>query len=320
MNGPGLHPVGVTGFLGALVPGAKFFQSMTPIYFYLAFLVYIVYRKRNKALSAETPSLLSIALYGAILYVAGFRRLDGHHFEMALQPEKILFFFILEEAYLLIVKIRFREIERVRELSSKGWQYFLEVKKVYMINFLIIALIGSSLGYAFTRFNKRFVLARWLGNKLGYRHDHDLSFLHDVEKRAVKIKRAKGMVVPVWQAEEMEGIVGFLEKNTSPDEAVFTYPELGNFNFWADRPFVGRFPIATFSWMDDSWHKELVADFMEAAPRYVIMTNLGHRTFPEEWYFRNKENIKKFDEITQLILEHYSMVRPYESISLYERK
>ena len=320
MNGPGLHPVGVVGFLQAMVPGAKFFQSMTPCYFYIILFVYFVYRKRNNTFNGQTSSLACIAIYGVVLYLTGFRRLDGHHFEMALQPEKILFFFILEEVYLFVTKMRSQEIGRVKEVTCRGWRYLAERKKIYLINFLIFAFIGSSLGYAFTRYNRRFVMAKLLGNKFGYRHDKDLSLLHDIKKRAVNIKKAKGMIVPVWQAEEIEGIVGFLEENTKPEETVFTYPELGNFNFWANRPFVGRFPIATFSWMEDAWHKELVSDFKKAAPRYVIMTNLGHRTFPAEWYFRNKTNIKKFNEITELILNNYSVVRSYESVSLYERK
>jgi len=248
---------------------------------------------------------MSIALYGIILYVVGFRRLDGHHFEMALQPEKILLFFILEEVYILITKVRSQKPAMVKTAA---------------INFLIIALIGSSLGYSMTRYNRRFVVAKWLGNKITNTEEKDLSFLHDVKKRAVNIKRAQGMVVPVWQAEEMEGIVGFLENNTKPDDIVFTYPELGNFNFWADRPFVGRFPIATFSWMEGAWFEQLVADFKKEDPKYVIMTNIGHRTFPDEWYFRNKTNIVKHKTITELILNNYSVVKSYESVSLYERK
>ena len=207
--------------------------------------------------------------------------------------------------------------------TRKTFKYFkflfLERKKIYCIHFLIFAFIASSLGYAFTRYSRRFVMVKYSGNKLGYRHDRDLSLLHDVKKRAVNIERARGMVVPIWQADEMEGVVGFLKENTKPDEVVFTYPEVGNFNFWADRPFVGRFPIATFSWMENAWHQELVADFKEIKPRYVIMTNLGHRTFPEEWYFRNKTNIKKFNEITKLILDNYTPIKAYESVSLYER-
>ncbi|MBN1870277.1 MAG: hypothetical protein JW847_06875 [Candidatus Omnitrophica bacterium] len=204
-------------------------------------------------------------------------------------------------------------------LTSAGWRGLVQRKKVHFINFLVIALIGSSLGFALTRYSRRFVIVQYIGQQLGLRHDGDLSFLSGQKKRPVHLERAKGMVVPEWQAEEMEGVVGFLKENTQLEEAIFAYPEVGNFSFWADRPFVGRFPIASFSWMDEAWHQELVADFKEAKPRYVIMTNLGHRTFPKEWYFRNKTNIKKFDEVTSLILNDYTLVKPYESVSLYKR-
>jgi len=254
-----------------------------------------------------------------MLYMAGFRRLDGHHFEMALQPQKVLYFFILEEVYLYFRSIRIHEMHRLKGSIVKGWEYVLSRKKVYAINFLIIAFIGSSLGYSFTRYSRRFVMAKLAINQISGKPNRDLSLLHDVEKRAVHIKRAKGMVVPKWQAEEMEGIVGFLEKNTNPDEVIFTYPELGNFNFWLDRPFVGRFPIATFAWMDQKWYKELIADFKKTEPRYAIMTNPGHRTFPEEWYFRNKANIEKHNEMTKLITDNYKIIQSYESVSLYER-
>jgi len=55
MNGPGLHPIGAVGFLQAMVPGAKFFQSMTPVYFYVIFFVYLVYRKRSSAFNGQVP-------------------------------------------------------------------------------------------------------------------------------------------------------------------------------------------------------------------------------------------------------------------------
>ena len=350
-NGPGLHPVGVMGFLRAMVPGDKFFQSMTPVYFYALLFGYFIYsigkykkrmllensfsmqqrryderseefscRKKKGMFDGQLSCLLSVALYGIILYITGFRRLDGHHFEMALQPEKVLYFFLLEEAYLLILSARFAEAQRLKANVSAGWQYLWTRKKIFAANFLIIALIGSSLGYAVTRYSRRFVMFKFIQGCFSGGMDKDLSLLHDVPKRPVHIARAEGMVVPTWQADEMEGIVGFLEKNTDPDEAVFTYPELGNFNFWVDRPFVGRFPIVTFSWMDERWYAELVANLTNHLPRYVIMTNPGHRTFPKEWYFRNKANIKKYNDMTQFILDRYEVVQPYESVSLYKRK
>ena len=148
----------------------------------------------------------------------------------------------------------------------------------------------------------------------------DLTFLKGQERRELHISRAKGMIVPTWQADEIEGIVEFLQKNTKPNEVVFTYPELGNFNFWANRPFVGRFPIATFSWHSPRWHQELVKDFLKAKPHYVVMTKLGHRTFPRDWYFRNPHNEEKFNEVTKLILDNYRPIKSFESVSIYERK
>ena len=50
------------------------------------------------------------------------------------------------------------------------------------------------------------------------------------------------------------------------------------------------------------------------------MTNPGRRTFPEEWYFRNKANIRKFNDLTGFILGHYDVVKRYDSVSLYKRK
>lgn len=306
VDAPGNHPADFMGFLAALIPGNPYFKVMTPVFCYIAFGAYIFYRKKNNKLSLETCGLIAIAVYGIILYIAAFRKIAGHHFEMALQPEKILLFFLLEEVYMRLVNVRGQQATRFQ--------------KVVLINFFILAFVGPSVGYAFSRYSKRFTMVRLLENKLGNRDDVDLSFLAGIQKREVNIKKAKGMVVPAWQAQEMEEIVAFLEKNTKPDEVVFTYPELGNFNFWADRPFVGRFPIATFSWMDDRWHEELLADFKNAAPRYVIMTNLGHRTFPKEWYSRNTNNIAKFNTMTGLILDNYRPIQTFESVSLYERR
>ena len=83
-------------------------------------------------------------------------------------------------------------------------------KKIYAVNFLIIAFIGSSLGFALTRYNRRFVMFKLIQGYGGGKRDKDLSLLHEVKKRPVRIERAKGMVVPAWQADEMEEIVGFL--------------------------------------------------------------------------------------------------------------
>jgi len=304
---PGVRPEGIQFLLGML-PDSRYFKFMTPAYFYIIFGGYIFLRYRKKTLNHEVSCLIVLAIYGLILYAAAFRKIEGHHFEMALQPEKILLFFILERAYFLM-----KEKRALFKLKNK-------IAPIFIINLLILGLIMSSLGYSVTRYNRRFVMYKLLGQKLGLNQKEDLSLLKGIEKKTLTLDRAKGMVVPAWQAEEIEEVVKFLEDHTQSNEAIFCYPEVGNFNFWADRPFIGRFPIATFSWIKDDWHKELVADFKKLRPHYVIMTNLGHRTFPEEWYFRNKKNIIKFNEMTNLILNNYHEIKRYTSIAIYKRK
>ena len=187
------------------------------------------------------------------------------------------------------------------------------------VGIFLFILIGSSLGYAVARYNHRFPAFKMMRNFLIGKHE-DLSLLSEEETRPLQIERGKGMVVPSWQAQEIEGVVKFLQAHTTPGEAIFSFPEVGNFSFWADRPFVGRFPIATFSWMNERWYNELLSDFKNTKPKYVIMTHVGHRTFPEVWYFRNPKNKKYFEEFTNLILANYNLKESFSSVGIYQLK
>jgi hypothetical protein len=92
---------------------------------------------------------------------------------------------------------------------------------------------------------------------------------------------------------------------TKPDEAILMYPELAIYFFLTDRPFLGRFPMATFSWFDETWHRELMRDLKEVKPRYVVIT----RKYPVGWkevYFGYETNRKKYREMMALVHAHYS--------------
>ena len=112
------------------------------------------------------------------------------------------------------------------------------------------------------------------------------------------------MVVPVRQAEELEAIVTFLEEKTKKNEVVFMYPEMGLYNFLADRPFLGRFPMATFSWFNDHWHKELVQQFKNEKPRHVILPQKLTAVW-DKVYFARQENRAKYDEVMSIIHDRY---------------
>lgn len=300
----GNHPESLREFLFALTPADKFFKLMTPFYCYVFFFIFMWVQLKRRLMDWRGPALLTVMLYGIILYAAAFRMIWGHHFEMALQPEKILLFVMLEEFYFYI--------RRVQGRTRNRWQ-------VFGIYFIIFSIVMSSWGYSITRFGRRFIVVPWVSQKLAGIQYPNLGFLKDVEKRAINIPRAKGMVVPVWQADEIEGVTRFLEKNTHENEVVLSYPEIGNFNYFARRPFLSRYPTARDSWMYDPWHDEFFHDLKTIPPRYVVMTKLGHRTFPEAWYFRYPPNKVKFQEVTQWILEHYQAVEEYESVVILKR-
>lgn len=318
---PANRPQNIGEFFTSFIPESRHFKIMTPVFCYIFLLGYLIFRIKRGKINWELYPLISLGTFGLILYIAAFRMIWGAQFEMALQPEKILLFFLLEEAYLWIRRKRGEWAEKLGAFSRKG--LIAGMKKIVYANVvgvLAVVLTLSSWWYAASRFNHRFVMAKWLQNTITGRAQGDLSLLAGQKKRSLNIERAKGMVVPVWQAEEIEAVVGFLQKHTTPNEPVFAYPELGNFNFWADRPLVGRFGVATHSWLREEWHQELLEEFQKVKPRYVIMTNLGHRTFPEKWYFRYPPNKQKFEEFTNLILSHYKKIKQFTSVSIYEIK
>ena len=296
-------PAGFMGFLTAFWIGLQKFEYASPLFCYIFFAGYLVYRFFQKKLNRTDAFMAGLAVYGFILYAMAFRKIEGHHFEMALQAEKFLYFFLAEFA---VLYFWLNNAKRWHKKAAYG---------------LAAVILISSLGYAFQRFDHRFTMFKLIKKNVFHsKKVKSLSFLDGMETSEPTVPRARGHVVPRWQAEEIDGVVAFLQSHTGPDEAVFCFPEVGNFNFWADRPFVGRFPIATFSWHYQPLHDQMVEDFKKAHPRYVVMTNLGHRTFPAKWYFRVESNVRNFNHVTQLILKNYDPVKSFESVSIYQIK
>jgi len=243
-----------------------------------------------------------------------------HHFEMALQPQKILYFFMIEEGFFFLLLLMTPSIKKMIDGVYKGKDFWRQASAMFCMGFIIFGLLASSIGYSVKRYSRHFPVYKELLNRLKGEESRDYSFLRDVEKRPLNIQRAKGMVVPVWQADDIEQVVRYIEANTVKGEPVLTYPELGNFNYWFDRPFVGRFPIATLSWAIKEWHEEYMNDIFVARPQYAIMTNLRHKTFPWMLYFQFPGNVSKFKELTGYIYDNYKPVMELSSVTIYERK
>ncbi len=304
---PGIKPDTLGEFLYAfLYPGNKFFKYMTVGWGYVFFAIFLFVQSRQKKTGWMHAFFVGLAAYGLVLYAAAFRKIEGHHFEMALQAEKFIYFFMVEAALLY---------------AWARWSTAALVWRRYLVYAAAVGIFISSFAYAMQRFDHRFTMVKAIKRDVfKAKVKGNLTFIDGQDTVALKMERASGHTVPRWQDEEVRGVTDFLKTHTQPGEKVFCFPEVGNFNFWADRPFVGRFPITTFSWFYEPWYQELLADLQKTAPRYVVMTHVGHRTFPEAWYFRNPRNKVRFEKMSRYILDNYTPVKSFEAVAIYERK
>ena len=306
--------------LAAMInPASKNFRHLTPGYCYIVLGLYFVHRIRRKMLSRTDVHLVCIAVYGLIMYNSAFRSIWAAQFEMALQPEKILFFFILEEAYFYFEDKRRVILGRVKSSFPVQRENFKEYLKLYGILLLFFSLALSSAGYSIDRYNKRFFGFKYVRDLILKGNAESIRPLSRVPRRALNIERGRGMVVPVEQAEELEAINDFIRTRTKKDDVVFMYPELGTYSFLFDRPFLGRYPMATFAWFKDQWHEQFLSEFLSNAPEYIILT----KELPPDWYavyFSLEANKAKYNDIMNIINKDYRVEKITPQSIIYQRK
>lgn len=306
--------------LAAMVnPTLENFRQMTPMYTYLVLAAYLITRARKRRLMRMDAGLVCLGVYGFTMHIVAIKNIWAAQFEMALQPEKIILFFILEEAYFWLKERKQRITSFIQSAPTVKPALFFSRLRVCGINLLFIGCIISSLAFSLERYNKRFFVFQWLRNTVSGKDCSKIMPLAKVPSRPLALKRARGMVVPVGQADELEAVVGFLDKNTAPNEAVLMYPELGTYSFLADRPFVGRFPIATFSWFSERWHGEFMSDLKQVRPRFVVMAKEQKPNWVKV-YLAVKENREKYAQAMDFIASNYNLRTTTPASYIYELK
>lgn len=303
------------GLAAALNPSSKNFRHLTPMYLYLAFGLYLFFFARPKN-NAQWLPLACLFFYGFLLYLVSFRSLWGSNFEMALQPEKILYFFLIERAYLFLT-----EKKRQSTVSLKSyWPLTKESMKVGGIIFLLVGLFMSSVCFSMMRFDRRYYSFQFVKYLILGKDVKELEPLSGEPKRVTSIGRLQGFIVPEKQAEELEGVVGYIQENTQMNEPLLAYPERGGmYSYLSGRPFVGRFPTATMSWFSDDWHEEFFMSIVELKPQYVIMPkDLQEEKF--KVYFAYEDNKVKYGQVMSLINAQYSLAASTAASYIYERK
>ena len=282
------------------------FKHMTPSYLYIFIFVYLFQRLRKRFFSREDLMVICVGVYGFIMYNTGFRGIWAAQFEMALQPEKILLFFLAEVLLLTAIEKKSKlKITLSLKEQTPVW-YQKDRWKIYGINAFMIVFLCSSLGYSIRRYDRRFFAYKFVRDKIMGQDTAHLKPLANEEARALNIERARGIIVPVQQADEIEQISAFVEKYVKKDEEILTYPEMGTYNFLVNRRYFGKFPLSTFSWFNERWHDDYLKEFKSSKPRYVIR----QKEISQNWkdvYLAIEPNRKKFRDIMDIISSEYKI-------------
>lgn len=306
----------VEAFAAMVNPVSKNFRHMTPSYLYIVVLLFLAYRIKNKKVDKTDMAIVCLAVYGIIMYNSSFRGIWAAQFEMALQPEKILFFLFLERFYLFLKDKKNILVQTKVATHVLSWRQRIGLGGIYV---LLALFFLSCIGYSVDRYNKRFYAFDFLKSEVFKTHKARLVPGASVESRPLVIERARGVIVPAEQAEELDEVVPLIQRLTGPNDIVFTYPEIGTYNFLADRPFLGRFPLATFSWFNDRWHEELKKDLITVRPKIIVLA----KDQRDDWkviYLSRLENKQKYDEMIVLINSNYESLTETRDSYIYKLK
>ncbi len=282
-------------------PSHDNFRQMTPSYLYIFILAYLVYRLKKRIFSTIDLMIVCVGAYGLVMYNASFRLIWASQFEMALQPEKILLFYLAEYVLLWIFfesKIRFKTIA------------------VYVA---MISLLGSSLGYCIARYHHRFIAFTILGRVLTHKSLASLSPYNREGSRPLKIARSSGVIVLNDQADDLEQLEKFVNDKTQKNDIIMTFPELGAYNFFFDRRFLGRFPMTTFAWFKEEWYQAWLTQFKSGKAKYVFL----QKQIPQDWkdiYLPLQSNRRKYEEIMRLIKTDYTLIDETPLTYIFELK
>ncbi len=310
------QPQNLIDALKAMIPSDPHFKHLTPAYCYLFFSGLIVFKLRKGLFSKQALPLIAVASYGLASYLFAFRKIGASNFEMALQPEKLILFYLLEETFFFLLAKKAQILSTSKETTIKRIQTNAKFK-IYGIKALILLFIGSSVGYPIQRYNHRFFSFKYLMAILTKGDTHPLIPLANEPSQTLRIERAKGMHVPQNQANNVNQLVNFVNTHVAEDEPIFMFPELGSYNFLVNRPFIGRFPMVSFSWINDQWHQELMQDLRKKRPRYAVLSK-DKSIKNLKVFFQIKRNKDKYDEVYNYIQQHYHLVSSTPDLNIYK--
>ncbi len=271
----------------------KFFY---PLFIYgFSFLMVSVKSLWTKEEHFEKKALFVLSVFGAGLYFYSFRAVQGPQFEAALPVCTIVSFIISIKSYQLLIRERqdtslpatlgraavaaFAQVLGFARSAFGRTPWPLSLRMRLQRGALALLLSISFLFMIFSQ--KRFYqdnLSGWVHyqfHKAEWMRYPDKGFtrVDSLGLRPVNVAlapRARGLWVAEDQAQEIEQTVQFIQQNTKPGETLFTFPDLGVFNFLCNRPGVGSFTVSGAAWAKPEWQNALLSDLEKVDPQYVL--------------------------------------------------
>ncbi|MFA5156187.1 MAG: hypothetical protein WC532_02190 [Candidatus Omnitrophota bacterium] len=245
----------VAAFACIFKPFTPQFIYSLPIVLYAITAVYLFRRHTAKTENAKAPALICLVIYAALMYYGSLRQSNGPQFQMAMQPTLVLFFFFLERYYFFYRRgqtaIRNPALTRVNAAIIFITMFFLLFSSAFTLKFL--RDYGND--------QKRFVLH--LINRGCFAEGDSI--------RPLTIARGRGILTSSLQADEINSVVAYIQAKTSPLEPVFTFPNMGTFNFLFDRPCFDKFCFSDMAFYYPEWRNGFFARLNRDRPRYIVV-------------------------------------------------
>lgn len=290
-------PTCLRGFISALVPTSHNFKYTLPFFFYAGIGLWLVKVFAKHKFTVKEFIVMPIFIYGILLYKSAFRDIEGPQYRMALQPLLLIMFFYIEEFYIYL----------------KGLKQASGIKKILIMAFIIVVPIYC-LAFSFSKYNKRFFIFSQIKTLVS--KENDIRYAYSQPNPSmIQSERAKGIVVSFDQAKEIDNVVKYISSNTDKDDIIFTFPDLGTYNFLFDRPPLGRFHTAEFSFMSPKWFNEMMHDLKSKNPKYIIIS----KEFSRLQQFQPTLG-KYLDEVTEYLDKNYDVVVSYSTVSILKIK
>jgi len=290
-------PRNIKEFIAALSPFNHNIKYMQPFFLYLGVSIYFIWKFLKRRFNIRDLMVMCVTIYGIFMYYGAFRDIEGPQFKMALQPAIIVLYVFLENLYI------FSRNSRVTEKTS--------FRKI-LIYFIIVTIPVFSIVYPLRRYKKRFFIFKYAKEFFIEKKGRDILF-PKASHSALELDRAKGIIVPDWQRDELIEVTQYIKENTTQDDILFTYPDVGAYNFLTDRPALGRFKTSMFSWMQVEWHRELMDDLRTKRPRHI----LHKKKYPQiEPYLPRVKPYR--EEMYNYIRENYKIVKDIGNIEIYQ--